>query len=112
MKLLIVRLVYWLKGLFDSPVELFQALGVRSSDRILEIGCAIGYQTLPFARIASNGRVYAVDIWEEGLAFLRRTTRSIENIEIICQSGEAVDLPPSSLDKVVCFNTLHDMRDP
>jgi len=75
-------------------------------------GCAIGYHTLPLARIASDGRVYAVDIWEEGLTFLRRRAESIENIEIICQSGAAVDLAASSLDKVVCLDTLHDVPEP
>jgi ubiquinone/menaquinone biosynthesis C-methylase UbiE len=109
MRLRIVRLLYWLKGLFECPIELFQELGVGSRDRILEIGCAIGYHTLPLAKIASKGRVYAVDIWEEGLAFLRHTARLIENIEIIYKSGEAVDLPPSSIDKVICFDTLHDI---
>jgi ubiquinone/menaquinone biosynthesis C-methylase UbiE len=109
MRLLIVRILYRLKGYFENPIGLFRELGVMSSDRILEIGCAIGYHTLPLAKIASNGRIYAVDIWDEGLALLRHRTSSIENIEIICQSGEAVDLAPSSFDKVVCFDTLHDI---
>ena len=111
MKLFVVRVLYWFKSLFEDPMGLFRALGVESGDIVLEIGCAIGYHTLPLARIASPGQVYAVDIWEEGLAYLKHKTGPDERIEIICGGAETVELPPSSLDKVVCFDTLHDVPD-
>lgn len=110
--LLIARLLYRLKGLLEDPEGLFSALGVETSDRILEIGCAIGYHTLALAQIASQGKVYAVDIWEEGLAHLRARIDSREHVETICCSAEAVALPARSLDKVVCFDTLHEVPDP
>jgi SAM-dependent methyltransferase len=111
-KLLLARVIYWLKGLSESPAELFKALGVEKTDQILEIGCAIGYHTLPLARIASEGQVYAVDVWEEALAHLDRRAGSLDNVEVICRSGDAVEFPPGSLDKVVCFDTLHELDDP
>ena len=111
MKLFVVRMLYWFKSLCEDPIGLFRALGVESGDIVLEIGCAIGYHTLPLARIASPGKVYAVDIWEEGLAYLKHRTGSDEPIETICRGAETVELPASSLDKVVCFDTLHDVPD-
>jgi ubiquinone/menaquinone biosynthesis C-methylase UbiE len=111
MKLLLVRFLYWLKGLSEDPVELFKALGVKEGDRILEIGSAIGYHTMPLAAIASIGSVYAVDIWEEGLVHLKGTARLAKNIEVICQCAQAVDLSNSSLDFIVCLDTLHDIPD-
>lgn len=110
LKLMVMRTLYGLKGYFENPLELFKALGVKNNDRILEIGCAIGYHTNPLARIASKGKVYAVDIWEEGLSYIKRM--NLSNVEIICASGESVDMPPSSLDKIVCFDTLHEVPDP
>lgn len=56
--------------------------------------------------------VYAVDIWEEGLQFLRSRTKSRQNIELICRSAEDVELPSGSLDKVFCFATLHELAHP
>jgi SAM-dependent methyltransferase len=111
MKLLIVRLLYWLKGRFEDPVQLFRALGIEEGDRILEVGCAIGYHTIPLAAIATRGKVYAVDVWEDGLAHLKRVAGPAGNIEIICQGAETVDPIDSSLDKIVCFDTLHDIPD-
>ncbi|MFX0208741.1 MAG: class I SAM-dependent methyltransferase [Candidatus Hodarchaeota archaeon] len=109
LKLLLVRSIYWLKGLVENPMKLFKELGVGNNDIILEIGCAIGYHTFPLANIVTSGQVYAVDIWEEGLTYMIGKIRETQNIEIIYCSAEAVELPPSSLDKIICFNTLHEV---
>jgi ubiquinone/menaquinone biosynthesis C-methylase UbiE len=111
LKLLLIRALYAIKGLFEDPIDLFEALAVQEHDQILEIGCAIGYHTIPLARLASHGKVYAVDIWEEGLAWLKRKTRSEHNIEIILSSAEVICLPPASLDKILCFDTFHEIPD-
>jgi SAM-dependent methyltransferase len=108
-KLAVVRLVYWIKGLFQDPVELFRDLGVQNDDRILEIGCALGYHTLALARVASNGKIYAVDVWEQGLVYLEKSAGSDGQIETICRAAEAVEFPRGSLDKIVCFDTLHEV---
>ncbi len=102
-------MIYWLKRLFEDPKELFKELNVENSDKILEIGCAIGYHTFPLAKIASAGKIYAVDIWEKGLTHLRNKIRNdkYKNIETICCSAETIQFPLSSLDKIFCFDTLH-----
>ncbi len=111
-RLLLARFAYWGKGLFEDPGTLFEALGVERDDRILEVGPAIGYHTLPLARIASEGKVIVVDVWEEGLAYVARRAASVESIEVIHRSADAVELDAGSLDKVVCFDTLHELDSP
>ena len=111
-KLILTRAVYWLRGLFKDPIDLFKRLGVKKDDEILEIGCAIGYHTFALARLAHSGRVYAVDISEEYLAHLKSKIQSQDNIQLIHLNAEAVEFPLASLDKVICFDTLHDIPDP
>lgn len=106
-RLLLVRALYWLRSLREDPTDLFRVLGVKSDDRILEVGCAIGYHTL--AELAPEGMVYAVDIWEEGLRFLRSRVKSGWNVELICRGAEEIELPSGSLDKIFCFDTLHEL---
>jgi len=110
-KLILARLLYWWRGLFEDPVQLFIRVGVESSDSVLEIGCAIGYHTTALAHIASNGKVFAVDTWEEGIAFLGRRLRNEQNVQLIRMGAELLELPLSSLDKVVCFDTFHEVPD-
>jgi len=112
MKLTIARLLYGLKGLFDNPVELFRALGVDSDDWILEVGCAVGYHTLPLATIAADGKVCAVDIWEEALAYLEQRALSFGNLQVVCCSADALPFPRASFDKILCFDTLHELPEP
>jgi SAM-dependent methyltransferase len=112
MKLIMARILYWLRGLFEDPVALFKDLGVERCDRILEIGCAIGYHTLPLAEIASEGKIVANDVWRKGLAYLQERAGSGDHVEVICESAESIELPPASLDKVICFDTLHEVPDP
>lgn len=111
-KLNFVRFLYWQKGLFEDPADLFRALGVHEDDKILEVGCAIGYHTIPLSQIVRRGKVYAVDIWEEGLAYLKSRIEPNQNIEIVRCSADILEFPPASLDKVICFDTLHDIPDP
>jgi cyclopropane fatty-acyl-phospholipid synthase-like methyltransferase len=65
LKLILARLLYWWKALFENPVELFNRIGVESTDHVLEIGCAIGYHATALAQIASKGTVIAVDSWKD-----------------------------------------------
>ena len=110
LKLIIVRTIYGLKSIFEDPLGLFRVLGVETRDKILEIGCAIGYHTNPLSKIAFKGEVYAVDIWEEGLSHIKRM--NLPNVTLILKRCEAVDMPPSSLDIIVCFDTLHEVMNP
>ncbi len=112
MKLTIARLLYGLKGLFDSPVEFFGALGVDRDDWILEVGCAIGYHTLPLATIAVDGKVCAVDTWEEALAYLEQRAVSFGNLQVVCCSVAALAFRRASFDKILCFDTLHELPEP
>jgi hypothetical protein len=51
LKLILARLLYYWKALFENPVELFNRIGVGSTDHILKIGCAIGYHTTALAQV-------------------------------------------------------------
>jgi protein-L-isoaspartate O-methyltransferase len=76
---------WWLCFTFDNPLRRFfhdpeAILGpyIRSGDSVIDIGCGMGYFTIPLAKLAgSKGRVTAIDIQEKMLAALRK--RAIRN---------------------------------
>ena len=68
------------------PEETLRRLGLKAGDSMADIGCGIGYFTLPAARIVgSQGKVYGLDIRAE---MLQETARKVSenhlmNVELI-----------------------------
>ena len=113
---------WWLISTFDNPLRrLFQ-----NPERILEglllpgqtaadIGCGMGYFTIPLARLAGpQGRVFAVDLQAEMLAGLkRRATRAglLERITL-CQTQPGSLTLPQQVDFALTFWMVHETPDP
>ncbi len=108
-KVKVANLMYWFKGLHEDPVELFKNLNIKSSDAILEIGCATGFYTEALSQVADNGKIYAVDISKDFISYVKKN--SDDNVETICRSAEKINFADKSVDKIVCFNTLHELPD-
>lgn len=96
------------------PLETLKQLSLEEGAVVADIGCGIGYFTLPAAEIVgSKGKVYALDISEEMLN--ETSSAAIEkgytNIELI-KSGE-YDLVLENSTVTYCFicNVLHEITD-
>jgi len=88
-------------------------LEVDSDDNILEIGYAIGFHTFQLADLAKDGEIYAVDISEDAVDYLKKKRgKDDRNITPICKDARHVDLQNKEFDKIVCFDTLHDLYAP
>jgi SAM-dependent methyltransferase len=99
----------------QPPEQVMDAIGLEPGMVIGEIGAGRGRYTVHLARrVGPSGKVYANDIDESALSFLRGRCRrdSIENVEIIL--GEELDplLPEKSLDMVIMVWVYHMLEDP
>ena len=66
-----------------DPARLFAALELRTGTALLDVGCGVGLYSLAAAeKVGMKGTIYAVDLWEEGIATLTReiALRRIGNI--------------------------------
>jgi ubiquinone/menaquinone biosynthesis C-methylase UbiE len=71
---------WWLCFTFDNPLRRFihdpyAILGpyIHPGDSVIDIGCGMGYFTVPLAKLAGpKGRVTAIDIQEKMLAALKK----------------------------------------
>src|SRR3989304_3900602 len=88
-----------------DPEQVLDSLPMKPTDQVADIGAGTGFFTVPLARRLSRGKVLALDISPDMLAFLQEkvTRAGVANIEAaLC--GEA-DSPvaPGSMDAVPLF---------
>ena len=105
-----------LRKLVESPKKIFTPF-VEEGMVVLEPGCAMGFFTLPLARmVGPEGKVVAVDIQTEMLAALERRARKkglIDRIEIreASSDGLGIDDFAGSVDFCPVLHVAHEVPD-
>jgi ubiquinone/menaquinone biosynthesis C-methylase UbiE len=105
-----------LRKLVESPKKIFAPF-VKEGMVVLEPGCAMGFFTLPLARmVGPEGKVVAVDIQPEMLATLERRARKkglIDRIHIrqAYSNGLGVDDLTDSVDFCPVLHVAHEVPD-
>lgn len=91
------------------PTELFDDIiaftGTSTLKRALEIGCATGQATLPFA--ARGVLLICLEPGENLARLARRNLENFKNVEVVCASFEDWNGEPQSLDLVFSANAYH-----
>ncbi|WP_003540226.1 class I SAM-dependent methyltransferase [Desulfotomaculum nigrificans] len=97
------------------PVDkILQTLGLQEGERVLDLGCGIGFLTLPAARVVgAAGFVYGLDIQEDMLveALSRSRKEGLSNIAWVLTPPDKVSLPAASVDYVTMGLVAHEAPD-
>jgi ubiquinone/menaquinone biosynthesis C-methylase UbiE len=99
----------------QPPDKILAAIGVRQGMVIGEVGAGRGRFTVYMARqVGSSGKIYANDIDEKALSYLkgRAVRQGFENIEIITGRQNDPRFPDNSLDMAVMSLVYHMLEDP
>lgn len=95
---------------WQQPERVMKALEIKPGETIADLGSGPGYFTLRFARaIGPKGKVFAVDISPDMLAYLKKQARAahLMNIDPILAKPDNPELPPHSVDMIFICDTLH-----
>lgn len=96
------------------PKETLKRLGLKEEDSMADIGCGIGYFTIPAAEIInSNNKAYGLDILEEMLEEIksRSDEKNINNIETIKTEEYDLKLEDETATFALMVNVLHEVKD-
>jgi SAM-dependent methyltransferase len=99
----------------EEPKLLLAALKVKPGDMVADVGAGTGYFTFPLARLVGpQGKVYAVDIQKEMLAFInqRKKATRLENVEAILGTITDPKLPAATLDLILLVDVYHEFDHP
>ncbi len=82
--------------------------------QVADLGCGIGFLTLPIAERLERGVVWAVDQSEElvGETLRRAEARGLFNVRGQVADAARTGLAAASIDAVVISQVLHDLPDP
>ena len=111
----VLKLAYWsilmihdnpLLPLFKNPHKILRQAGLKSGQKVLEVGCGPGFFTLPAADIVGDkGLVYAVDLNPYTIKRVqKKISRSgIKNIHPMCVNASHTGLTDQSIDTAFLF---------
>ncbi len=98
--------------LIDAEL-LFAELQLHEETNLLDLACGSGAYALAASEyIGSKGRIYAVDLWEEGIATLKReaVARRIEYIDArVANVSQRLPFKDRSVDVCLVATVLHDL---
>lgn len=92
--------------IFRNPNKLLEVAGLKSGQKVLEVGCGPGFFTIPAARIVgSEGFVYAVDVHPLAIKKVQKKIgrEGLKNVEPILVNASNSGLPDSSIDLAFVF---------
>jgi predicted methyltransferase len=99
---------------WQKPVEILEALNIKSGDTVADIGSGAGYFTGWLSQATGpQGKVFAVDISEEAIRLLQSKIEfyPIKNIVPVLCTKSDLKLAPHSLDLAFIMNTFSVVHD-
>ena len=103
------------KSSFDliDATKLFERLSIEEGGTFVDLGCGRGGYAIEAAlRIGEKGAVYAIDIWEEGLAILATEAefRGLSRLKVLTADiCGTLPLQDESVDVCLIATVLHDL---
>lgn len=103
------------RDIWQKPDEVLDALGIEKGQTIADIGAGTGYLAVKLSeRVGATGTVYAVDIQQEMLDYMRKRLNGSRWKNVLLLLGDMDDpkLPPGNLDIAIFLSTYHEIARP
>ena len=81
---------------------------------VADIGAGTGYYTFKIATKVPQGKVFAVEVQDEMINYLkkRKTQLNSKNVEVVKGSSISVNLPAASIDLAIMVDVYHELEYP
>ncbi len=98
----------------EQPDRAVDAMEIRPTDTVADIGAGTGYFSIRLARKATEGTVLAEDIQPEMIALMKDNMRraGVTNITPVLGTTDDPRLTPGSVDKVLLVDAYHEFDKP
>lgn len=98
----------------ENTTLVLASLPLKSNSIVADIGAGSGFYTFRVAQRIPKGKVYAVEIQDDAIAYLKKkaTDDRLANVEVIKGTEKAPNLPDSSIDLAFMVDVYHELQHP
>lgn len=98
----------------ENTSLLLKNLNVQPGMMIADIGAGSGYHSSLLSKMVGNGKVYAVDVELEMIAFLKDRIKAekTKNVLPVLSTEQTVGLPANSIDLMLLVDVYHEFSYP
>ena len=98
----------------ENTSQLLKNLAVQPGTAIADIGAGSGYHSTLLSKMVGTGKVYAVDVEPEMIAYLRARIKleGHKNIIPVLSTEQKVSLPANSIDIMLLVDVYHEFSFP
>ena len=98
----------------ENTTQLLKNLALQPGTVIADIGAGSGYHSTLLSKMVGNGKVYAVDVEREMIAYLneRFKREGKKNIIPVLSTEKSVSLPANSMDMMLLVDVYHEFSFP
>jgi len=98
----------------ENTTQLLKNLAVQPGTVIADIGAGSGYHSALLSKMVGNGKVYAVDVEPEMIAYLKDRIKleGHKNIIPVLSTEQKVSLPANSIDIMLLVDVYHEFSFP
>ena len=84
-------------------------LPISGTSVVADIGAGTGYYTFRIAPKVPQGKVYAVDVQDESVVYLRKKAQELglSNVEVVKGTSQSPNLPENSVDLAIMVDVYH-----
>ena len=98
----------------ENTTQLLKNLAIQPGNFIADIGAGSGYHSTLLSNMVGNGKVYAVDVEPEMIAYLNERIKreGKKNIIPVLSTEKTVSLPANSMDMMLLVDVYHEFSFP
>ncbi|GAB3217709.1 class I SAM-dependent methyltransferase [Algoriphagus aestuariicola] len=91
-----------------------QNLPISATSVVADIGAGSGFYTFRIAPKVPEGKVYAVEIQDDAIAFLNARSKELgfTNVETVRGAVKSPNLPSNAIDLVIMVDVYHELEYP
>lgn len=95
----------------DITDQTIAIMNIKTTDRILDLGCGTGWASRRLARIAAAGEVTGIDVADEMLRRAGQASQGIRNVRYLWGSAENIPAADDSFDKALSVESFYYYAD-